>query len=426
MGRFLRFLLRAARAFLMGFLPAAVVIVSFGVARAIIATKPQLAPDLPVENVYVVATHPVRYADLRPALKPYGEIVSGREVELRALVGGEVVRVGENFVDGGAVHKGDLLLQIDSFNYQAAIDDKRAQLAEAKARVREIEAHKRSLEAALTRDREQLELWKRQLSRTEKLARRGTASEKVLDDAKMSISLQLQTIAMRRNDVDGDKARLDQQQAVIARIDVALRRARRDLRQTRLLAPFDGYVQATSAELGKRLGINDRVTRLIDVKRLEVRFQLSDKQFGHLIDSDKGLIGEPLSVDWQIGETVRRYRARIHRIAPRIESASGGIDLHARLLDHDLQSPLRPGAFVTVVLPYVVYRQVARLPEAALHGQSHVFVVVAGRLEKRRVELVARIANDVLLRGEIRDGDSVVVTRYSEIGPGAKVEVRGR
>ena len=113
-------------------------------------------------------------------------------------------------------------------------------------------------------------------------------------------------------------------------------------------------------------------------------------------------------------------------MAPRIDSASGGIDLHARLLDHGLQSPLRPGAFVTVVLPYVVYRQVARLPEAALHGQSHVFVVVAGRLEKRRVELVARIANDVLLRGEIRDGDRVVVTRYSEIGPGAKVEVRGR
>ncbi|MBT3533889.1 MAG: efflux transporter periplasmic adaptor subunit, partial [Rhodospirillaceae bacterium] len=46
------------------------------------------------------------------------------------------------------------------------------------------------------------------------------------------------------------------------------------------------------------------------------------------------------------------------------------------------------------------------------------------RLEQRKVELVARVDNDVLLRGEIRDGDRVVTTRFAEIGPGQKVEIR--
>jgi hypothetical protein len=67
---------------------------------------------------------------------------------------------------------------------------------------------------------------------------------------------------------------------------------------------------------------------------------------------------------------------------------------------------------------------VARLPESALYDADTVYVIVDGRLERRGVELVARVGNDVLLRGGIRDGDQVAVTRFAEIGPGQKVEVR--
>jgi len=43
---------------------------------------------------------------------------------------------------------------------------------------------------------------------------------------------------------------------------------------------------------------------------------------------------------------------------------------------------------------------------------------------KRDVELVARIDNDVLLRGGFKMGDWVVITIFAVIGPGQKVEVR--
>jgi hypothetical protein len=67
---------------------------------------------------------------------------------------------------------------------------------------------------------------------------------------------------------------------------------------------------------------------------------------------------------------------------------------------------------------------VAQLPESALYDSNTVYVIEGERLKKRQVELIARIGNDVLLRGEIRNGDQVVTTRFAEIGPGQKVEIR--
>ena len=76
---------------------------------------------------------------------------------------------------------------------------------------------------------------------------------------------------------------------------------------------------------------------------------------------------------------------------------------------------------------HVIYeqpRQPPRMPESALYNGNTVYVIKDERLVARKVELVARIDNDILLRGGIKVGDRIVTTKFSEIGPGQKVEVR--
>ena len=64
-----------------------------------------------------------------------------------------------------------------------------------------------------------------------------------------------------------------------------------------------------------------------------------------------------------------------------------------------------------------------RLPETALYGDK-VYVVLGDRLIEKQVEVVSKSGTDILVRGEIVNGDKVVVTRLSEVGPGLKVEER--
>jgi RND family efflux transporter MFP subunit len=213
---------------------------------------------------------------------------------------------------------------------------------------------------------------------------------------------------------------------VIARLGVGLHRAKRDLQRVRLTAPFDGYLADIQAQVGKLLNANDRVARLIDANRLEARVTLSDRQYGRLV-SEGALSGRPVEIIWQVGGQNFVYPGHLDRIGARIDSASGGVQVFARLDNSDstgLTQPLRPGAFVAISMPDQTYRQVARLPESALYNADTVYVITKERLEKRSVKLVARVGNDVLLAGEIKDGDQVVTTRFAEIGPGQKVEIR--
>ena len=361
--------------------------------------------------------------NVQPDLRLYGEIVAGREVDLRALVPGEVVMVANSFVDGGSVTQGDMIIEIDHFEYQAKFDELSAKIKEAYARLQEIKSRKAAFGLTLKRDQEIVNLLRRNVKRMQALSGKGTVSDKRLDTARMELTKQQKTAEIRQSDIVAEITHIKQQEAVIKRLNVGLRRAKRDLQRVKLTAPFDGILADVQVQVGKRLGANDSVAKLIDPSRLEARFTLTDRQYGRIM-SEGSLAGRPAKITWQVGGQSYNFNGRLDRVGARIDSASGGVQVFARLDGIDLKTPVRPGAFVIIIVPDRTYLTVARMPESALYNGNTVYVIQDKRLVKRKVELVARIDNDILLRGEINMGDRVVTTKFSEIGPGQKVEVR--
>ena len=140
--------------------------------------------------------------------------------------------------------------------------------------------------------------------------------------------------------------------------------------------------------------------------------------------SQDSVAGRPAKITWQVGGQSFHFNGHLDRVGSRIDSASGGVQVFARLDGIDLENSLRPGAFVIISIPDRTYQTVARMPESALYNGNTVYVIEDERLVARKVELVARIDNDILLRGGIKMGDRIVTTKFSEIGPGQKVEVR--
>lgn len=405
-------------------LPLAILVVAAGAAAWLVKTKPELKPAPPRELNWTVAVEEARRGDEQPVIRLFGEVVAGRAVELRALVAGEVVEVGGAMHEGGLVRKGELLAAVDEFDYQASLAERRAELAEVRARLVETRARLAMQKQALTQDREMVALSERELARAETLAKRGNVSDKALDSARMELTRQRQSTLVRENELTAEGARVEQQKAQLARAETAVKRAERDLENVRLTAPFDGVLSDVQAELGQRLGLNDRVARLTDIGRLEVRLTLSEAQFGRLSRGGNAVVGRPVAVTWRHGDSLDRYEAKVERIGARIDSASGGVDVYVRIADTDLDSAIRPGAFVELELPDRTYADVVRLPETVLYEEKTVYVVEGERLAARRVSLAARSGNDVLLTGELKDGDRVVTTRYPDIGPGQKVQVR--
>lgn len=390
----------------------------------LVATKPVVEPDIVEERVWTVAAVPVEIKDQSVDLDLFGSLKAVRDVELRSLVGGEVIEVGENFREGGLLDKGDLLVRVDPFEFEAQLNESKASLLEARARLSELEATQKSELASLEREREVLEREIRNVERSESLAKRGNISVKSLDDAKSALSRQRQTVEAREAQLRILKTRIGQQRAVIDRLEVGVSRAERDLKNTSLRAPFRGYVTEVSAEFGKNIGASDKVARLIDATQLEARFLLSDSQYGLLLGSSAGIVGRPVTVSWQSGDTELVFNGRIARLSPEISSETGGVEVFAVLDPNEYIPLLRPGAFVEVILSGNRYTAVAKLPDSSIYEDSKVYVVKAGRLEPRLIQIVARNGGDIFARGDFEEGDLVVTSRLPEIGPNLKVEIR--
>ena len=208
-------------------LPFAVLGAAVVIAMIFVATKPELAREPVTERSWVVAAVTVSFGDVRPALRVFGQVVAGREVDLRALVAGPVVEIGPNFVEGGRVRQGELLIAIDAFDYRAAFDEWIARREEADARLNEIAARLEYEIQSLAHDNDQLELIERDAVRKAELFGRGAVSQKLVDDAQLALSRQMQIVTSRLTSVRTEEARRDQQVAVRDRLDVGVRRAAR-------------------------------------------------------------------------------------------------------------------------------------------------------------------------------------------------------
>ena len=104
-------------------LPILLIAGAIAVFFALWSTRSAVVPTNKAEQPWLVSFKEVQIANVQPMLRLYGEIVAGREVDLRALVPGEVVMVADSFVDGGSVVKGDMIIKIDDFEYQANFDE---------------------------------------------------------------------------------------------------------------------------------------------------------------------------------------------------------------------------------------------------------------------------------------------------------------
>ncbi|MFN3869088.1 MAG: efflux RND transporter periplasmic adaptor subunit [Hyphomicrobiaceae bacterium] len=386
------------------------------------ATKPEAPKQPRAERVFAVTAIPAIRTTEQPLIKLYGTIVAGRQVDIRTLVAGRVVATSDELREGGRVATGATLLSIDAFDYRSALTETKAQLEETNARIREQEAANFQAKTSLKHARAQFELAKADVERAESLQSRGNASEKATDDRRQIMLQRQQAADVLANEIGIWDARIAQSRATAQRLAVAMERAERRLAETELQAPFDAYVTEVGAQVGRMLSVNDKVATLIDAKWIEAQFTLTDSQFGRMVTKLGKLEGSPVTVRWMLGRAVFEYSASITRVGARVSSATGGVDVFARIGDPLTPVALRPGAFVEVLVPDVSFENVVRMPSSALYDRDTVYVIADGRLAPRQVTVVGTSGSDLLVQGDLQDSDRIVTTRLSTPGKGLAVK----
>ena len=350
------------------------------------------------ERTFAVTLVKAEAGDVVPELDTFGQVQSRRTLELRAAVAGRVTEMADSFEDGGSVAEGDVLVQLDPADAQSTLDRVQADIADAKADLRDAQ---RALE--LGRDdqaaaQEQADLREKAFQRQVDLETRGVGTAAAVETA---------------------EARIDQANTTLARTEIALAEAQRRLADTTLRAPFDGTLSLTNVALGRLVSANEKLADLIDPDALEVSFRVSTAQYVRLLDDAGELLHAPVRATLDVAGIDLQATGVISRASVEAGEAQTGRLVFARL---DNARGFKPGDFVTVAVEEPELQNVIRLPSSALGADNTVLVLGEGnRLDTVSVTLLRRQGDTVLVRGNGLEGREVVEARSPLLGAGIAV-----
>lgn len=401
----------------LGLLSLAVMLVYDAITGSMADGGSEQAADERVVSASVLTVMPTK---ITPKLTVFGQIRSQRTLEMRAPRAGRVVWLDAGFADGGSVTAGQLLLRLDDIDALAGLDIARVNLAAAKA---EIAAAADALMLAqddLAAAQAQAALREQALDRQRNLQNRQLGSAAAVETAELAVSSAAQAVLSRRSALAVAKSRVNSAAAGQGLQAIALAQAERALKDTRLVAPFDGVVSGLSVVEGGLVGPNERLAELIDDAALEVSFRVSTAQFLRLIDAEGGLTDAPLTASLDVFGAEIAVAGRLARVAAAVGEAQSG-----RLVYATLQSArgLRPGDFVTVAITEPALEAVALVPAAAVDAAGQALALgLDDRLEVVPVTVLRKQGNELIIDASVLDGREIVAERSPLVGAGIKIK----
>ena len=372
------------------------------------------------ERTFAVKVVPAEVTSINPTLNAFGEIQSRKTLDLRMAASGQIQELSTNFVEGGSVKSGELLIRLDDSDYQTAVDLAENNLIDAKNEVMEAARNLSFSKEELAAAEEQEKLRLRALTRQKDLVERGVGTAAALENAELSASGATQAVLSRKAAVDQAKNRGAQADTRLVRAKLALKDAKRKLEDTKLFAEFSGLLSGVSLVKGGIVSANERLGQLIDPEVLEVSFKISTQQYTRLLNDNGELLKAPVSVALTNTEQGLNADGVIIRDSASVAKGQTGRQVYAKLTK---SVGFKPGDFVAVKVQEPTLNWVVKLPSTALDASNNVLLLGEGeRLEEAQVKLMRRQGNEVIVRSRDLSGKEIVAQRTPVLGAGIKVK----
>jgi multidrug efflux pump subunit AcrA (membrane-fusion protein) len=417
----MRFLRHSLTGLFLAALTAALLLYAGQMVIAAVQTRMNAEPRKPPvrERIFAVNLVTAELQQIAPELTAFGRIESRRTLELRSAQGGRITQLSERFEEGGSVRAGEILVQVDPSDAQAAKQQAEVDMLDARAEERDAGRDLILANDELQATQAQAQLQVRAHQRQLDLQARGVGTTAAVEAAELTAVQARQTVISRRQAVSQAEARVDQAATRVARSRIVLDSAERDLADTTLRARFDGTLQAVTLVEGRLVSANEKLAELVDATVLEAVFRVSTRQYARLLDESGALLQAPVQVTLDAAGAGLVAQGCLSRASGAVGDGQTGRLLYASLA---LAPGFKPGDFVTVKVSEPALDAVARVPASALGSDGTVLVLGAeDRLESLPVELLRRQDDDVLIRGQGLAGRQVVTGRTPLLGAGIRV-----
>jgi multidrug efflux system membrane fusion protein len=304
---------------------------------------------------------------------------------IKSRMDGEIT--GVNFEEGQEVKEGDLLFTLDD---------------------RAVRAQLQQAEAALERDKAQLERYRLEVTRQSGLATRGVATAQKLEDTMTNEAVY---------------------EATVRASEAAAETARVNLAYTVIKAPITGRTGSVALKRGnvvKAVDTTPVVMPLVTITQLRpiyVTFTLAER---YLADLRAAQAAGRLPVNVAIPDQQAPITGTLTFFDNQVDAATGTIALKATFANDDTR--LWPGQFVNVTLTLGIESNAVVAPNAAIQiGQNGPYVFVIkddSTVELRLVRTSRVVGNRTVIAEGLAAGERLVVDGQLRLANGSRVNVQ--
>ncbi|HRX86586.1 MAG TPA: efflux RND transporter periplasmic adaptor subunit [Phycisphaerae bacterium] len=386
-------------------------------ARWLIKHRPEPARQAAVTRAPLVETMALQQADVRYRLRGFGTARCDQQATLTAEVAAPVLERINDLEEGVAVEKGQVLIRLDDRWYQQELTEAQAMLAAATAESGQVQVERANLSNLLEIATADLTLNREELARVEKLYKEGNAPKTEYDDARLAYQNSLRA----KQDLDNQLALLDprherlraQQLAAQARND----RAELNIERCAIKAPFAGRVDEILVEAGDRVQSGSPLLTLVELDEVEVPLALP------VSDRPRTRVGAPVDLSVESMPDVH-WAGEVVRIGPVADERSRTFTAYVEVDNTRQSTPLLPGYFVKAVVEGPVIADALAVPRNAVIGNT-LFVANGNHAHERHVNVEHILGDEVVLSGDVRPGDAVIISNLDLLFDGAVVRLAG-
>ena len=353
----------------------------------------QISPDAIQEkdpmDVNVQILTPIDY---QIKIKSTGTTTPITQTVLTSEVGGEVIYRSKKFSEGSSVISGEILAKIDDTDLQLQYKNALLQLASA-----EVQFAVQQAEAEIAQ-----EAW---------------------DQVGEGIPQELTT----------KKPQLKQAKAALEVAKAQVQSAEKKLNKTEITAPYTGRIQNINIDLGSTIIPGQPVGSMYTSNEIEVTLSVKDSDLQFL---DIPMDGRKLNPDQKSIVVIKSlYKGEMQEWAGNLERVDGVIDPMTRMIKLianfknnfiEETKPILPiGLFVEAEINGKQLEDIFMIPNSALTPNDELlFLNQDDALEIRKVSVLTKMKNHILVKEGMEAGERVVVSKLSIATNGMLVNPR--
>ncbi len=365
--------------------PIGLLLAGIGIAAGLSALKKPPEKKEAKEVIPLVQVESINIKDVTLNVNSYGIVAPKNKTQLVAQVNGQVVNISEEFVNGSFVKQGDILARIDPNDYEAALTEAQASLAQARS----------SLEI----ERAQAHVAQSEWERIRKNSSEFIPSELYLR-----------------------KPQLAEKLAQFRATEAAVKRANRNLERTYIKAPYDAIIVAREISLGSVVNQGSILGQLNSINLAEIRLPVADKELRFL---QNGGVNAKVMLTTKFAGTMQNWAAKIVRSEGVINAKSRMSYLVAQVEDpYALASdkaPLRFGAYVNASIEGIQISDATYVARHLVKNNKIALLDNNGTLTFKPVTVIREQGDQVLINEGLIQDQQVITTALDFPSEGMKL-----